>query len=52
MTRLYKTMASVSMVACGDHEDFLQFLRLLPSLREGKRRRNCKKNHAEALPLH
>src|SRR5947209_14918948 len=31
------------MVACGDREDLLQFLRLLPSLREGKRRRNCKR---------
>src|SRR5438270_13175568 len=31
------------MVACGDQEVFLQFLRLLPSLREGKRRRNCKR---------
>ena len=34
------------------HDSLLQFLRLLPSLREAKRRRNCKKNHAEALPLH
>src|SRR5436309_2876079 len=33
----------VSIVAYGDREDFLQFLRLLPSRREGKRRRNCKR---------
>src|SRR5947209_13125540 len=31
----------LSRVACGDREDFLQFLRTLPSLREGKVRRNC-----------
>src|SRR5207248_921017 len=43
----------LSMVACGDREDVLQFVRILPSLREGKMRTNCKtsKNHAEALPL-
>jgi len=26
------------------HESLLQFLRILPSLREGKMRRNCKKS--------
>src|SRR6266536_2944126 len=31
------------MVACGDREDFLQFLRLVPSRREGTRRKNCKR---------
>ena len=31
------------MVACGDREDFLQFLRMLPSRREGNMRRNCKR---------
>ena len=41
------------MVAYGDREDFLQFLRLVPSLQEGTRRKNCKsRNRAEALPLH
>ena len=35
--------------ACGDRKDFLQFLRNLPSLREGKLRRNCKRE-SEAEP--
>jgi len=42
----------VSLVACGDREDFLQFLRFLPCLRQGKKRKNCKKKCAEAEPLH
>src|SRR5205823_3601710 len=33
----------LSMVACGDREDFLQFVRILPSLGEGKMRTNCKR---------
>ena len=41
------------MVACGDREDFLQLLRIVPSLREGTMRSNCNSRvHAEALPLH
>ena len=31
------------MVACGDREDLLQFLRILLSRRESKMRRNCNK---------
>src|SRR5260370_26651787 len=42
----------LSMVACGDREDFLPFLRIVPSLREGTMRRNGKsRGHTEALPL-
>src|SRR2546429_2159225 len=36
-------MLALSMVACGDREDFLQFLGILPSRREGKMPRNCKR---------
>ena len=40
------------MVACGDREDLLQFLRILPSLREGKMRRNCNKLCAGIVSLY
>src|SRR5438093_4271658 len=42
-SRFQPSMLALSMVACGDREDFLQFLGILPSLREGKMPRNCKR---------
>src|SRR2546421_6894403 len=38
-----KSLSDVSMVAYGDRKDFLQILRLLPCLRQGKRRKICKR---------
>ena len=40
----------MSIVACGDLEDFLQFL-CLP-FGKAQDARTAKENHAEALPLH
>ena len=42
----------LSVVACGDREDFLQFLRMLPSRGKATCAETAKKNHAEAEPLH
>src|SRR5436190_2837421 len=39
----YSKKSLVIMVACGDREVFLQFLRLVPDLRPGTRRRNCRR---------
>src|SRR5947209_6985887 len=39
----------LSMLACGDRKDFLQFLRTLPSRREDKVRRNCKREAGRIL---
>src|SRR5438067_7466253 len=40
----------LSMVACGDREDVLQFVRILPSCRKAKCAETAKENQAEALP--
>src|SRR5205085_4615369 len=42
----------LSVVACGDREDFLQFLRMLPSRGKATYAETAKENHAEAEPLH
>jgi len=42
----------LSVVACGDREDFLQFLRMVPSRGKAPCAETAKENHAEALPLH
>jgi len=40
------------VVACGDHEDLLSFLRLLPPRGEAIGTETIKDNGAEAEPLH